>query len=49
MQSHLVRLDISPSADDLNDYMEWFEIWYMTRKDIKYDEFITYFLKFILT
>lgn len=47
MESNLGQLGINSSGDVFKDYMERFEIWFMTRNLIKDDKFTDHFLTFM--
>ncbi|CAH8483492.1 unnamed protein product [Schistosoma turkestanicum] len=47
MELVMEQLDIHSTSDAFEDYLERFEIWSMTRKDVKDDKIVAHFLTFI--
>ncbi|VDP02524.1 unnamed protein product [Schistosoma curassoni] len=47
MEPAMEKLDIHSTSEAFEDYLERFEIWSMTKKDVKGDNIVAHFLTFI--
>ncbi|VDP29056.1 unnamed protein product [Schistosoma margrebowiei] len=47
MEPAMEKLDIHSTSEAFEDYLERFEIWSMTKKDVKGDKIVAHFLTFI--
>ncbi|CAH8636422.1 unnamed protein product [Schistosoma intercalatum] len=47
MEPAMEKLDIHSTPEAIEDYLERFEIWSMTKKDVKGEKIVAHFLTFI--